>query len=216
MLSALTACGKKKSEPAGDNVVKSATDKPADSGGTVESTTDKPTGSDDNAEDLPEPAEDMGSSGSNQLAEDLEAFLPFEEGELIIELPEGWEEDEINDDTIKQYSYTESFGASVFLVKYNVPGGIKDARSLAKHFMDEFNEKDNYTKFYSLTDINIGSFKGARLDGELIFDEDLKETLVHIYFQKNNNIYEISTSCDAEDEEAKDILESFFESVEIR
>jgi len=205
LLSALTACGKKKSEPARDDVINSTTDKPTDS-----------TGSDDNAEDLPEPAEDTGSSGSDQSAEDLEAFLPIEEGELIIELPENWEEDETNDDTIKQYSYTQSFGASVFLVKYNASSGIKDARSLAKHFMDEFNEKDNYTKFYSLTDINIGSFKGARLDGELIFGEDLKETLIHIYFNKGNNIYEISTSYDAEDEEAKDVLESFFESVEIR
>jgi len=165
LLSALTACGKKKSEPARDDVVKSTTDKPADSGSTVESTTNKPADStipDNNTEDLPEPAEDLGSSGSDQQYE--EAFLPIEEGELIIELPEDWVEEETNDDMIKQYSYEQLFVATVYLLKYNPPSGIKDARGLAKHIMDEFNEKDTYTKFHSLTDINIGNFKGARLD----------------------------------------------------
>jgi len=45
---------------------------------------------------------------------------------------------------------------------------------------------------------------------------DMKETLVYIYFKKGNNLYEISTSYDPEDEEVKDILESFFELVVIR
>lgn len=194
LLSSLGACGKKKSKSVQDDIVDSAIDEAADLIGLDEDTKDF----------IKEAAENTDASSQQPVEADIE---------IIVDLPEGWEEKEAGANTIKEY---EKGTTMVTIMKPWVPGGVNDPKGVAEAEKEVLAESFEGAKISDIEDFSIGGLDGARMDIDLTIGGTIKQTQVYVYFKKGNDFYKIMGAYFSNDEEAKSDLFSFLELIEIK
>lgn len=192
LLPSLTACGKKKSKSAQDDIIDSAIDEAADL-----------IGLDDDVKDMIKSSE-VDTSDQQPVEADIE---------IIVDLPEGWEEKEAGANTIKEY---EKGTTMVTIMKPWVPGGVNDPKGVAEAEKEVLAESFEGAKISDIEDFSIGGLDGARMDIDLTIGGTIKQTQVYVYFKKGNDFYKIMGAYFSNDEEAKNDLFSFLELIEIK
>jgi hypothetical protein len=192
LLPSLTACGKKKSKSAQDDIIDSAIDEAADL-----------IGLDDDVKDMIKSSE-VDTSDQQPVEADIE---------IIVDLPEGWEEKEAGANTIKEY---EKGTTMVTIMKPWVPGGVNDPKGVAEAEKEVLAESFEGAKISDIEDFSIGGLDGARMDIDLTIGGTIKQTQVYVYFKKGNDFYKIMGAYFSNDEEAKSDLFSFLELIEIK
>ncbi len=192
LLPSLTACGKKKSKSAQDDIIDSAIDEAADL-----------IGLDDDVKDMIKSSE-VDTSDQQPVEADIE---------IIVDLPEGWEEKEAGANTIKEY---EKGTTMVTIMKPWVPGGVNDPKGVAEAEKEVLAESFEGAKISDIEDFSIGGLDGARMDIDKTIGGTIKQTQVYVYFKKGNDFYKIMGAYFSNDEEAKSDLFSFLELIEIK
>ena len=192
LLPSLTACGKKKSKSAQDDIIDSAIDEAADL-----------IGLDDDVKDMIKSSE-VDTSDQQPVEADIE---------ITVDLPEGWEEKEAGANTIKEY---EKGTTMVTIMKPWVPGGVNDPKGVAEAEKEVLAESFEGAKISDIEDFSIGGLDGARMDIDLTIGGTIKQTQVYVYFKKGNDFYKIMGAYFSNDEEAKSDLFSFLELIEIK
>lgn len=192
LLPSLTACGKKKSKSAQDDIIDSAIDEAADL-----------IGLDDDVKDMIKSSE-VDTSDQQPVEADIE---------IIVDLPEGWEEKEAGANTIKEY---EKGTTMVTIMKPWVPGGVNDPKGVAEAEKEVLAESFEGAKISDIEDFSIGGLDGARMDIDLTIGGTIKQTQVYVYFKKGNDFYKIMGAYFSNDEEAKSDLFSFLDLIEIK
>lgn len=192
LLPSLTACGKKKSKSAQDDIIDSAIDEAADL-----------IGLDDDVKDMIKSSE-VDTSDQQPVEADIE---------IIVDLPEGWEEKEAGANTIKEY---EKGTTMVTIMKPWVPSGVNDPKGVAEAEKEVLAESFEGAKISDIEDFSIGGLDGARMDIDLTIGGTIKQTQVYVYFKKGNDFYKIMGAYFSNDEEAKSDLFSFLELIEIK
>ena len=192
LLPSLTACGKKKSKSAQDDIIDSAIDEAADL-----------IGLDDDVKDMIKSSE-VDTSDQQPVEADIE---------IIVDLPEGWEEKEAGANTIKEY---EKGTTMVTIMKPWVPGGVNDPKGVAEAEKEVLAESFEGATISDIEDFSIGGLDGARMDIDLTIGGTIKQTQVYVYFKKGNDFYKIMGAYFSNDEEAKSDLFSFLELIEIK
>jgi hypothetical protein len=192
LLPSLTACGKKKSKSAQDDIIDSAIDEAADL-----------IGLDDDVKDMIKSSE-VDTSDQQPVEADIE---------IIVDLPEGWEEKEAGANTIKEY---EKGTTIVTIMKPWVPSGVNDPKGVAEAEKEVLAESFEGAKISDIEDFSIGGLDGARMDIDLTIGGTIKQTQVYVYFKKGNDFYKIMGAYFSNDEEAKSDLFSFLELIEIK
>lgn len=192
LLPSLTACGKKKSKSAQDDIIDSAIDEAADL-----------IGLDDDVKDMIKSSE-VDTSDQQPVEADIE---------IIVDLPEGWEEKEAGANTIKEY---EKGTTMVTIMKPWVPGGVNDPKGVAEAEKEVLAESFEGAKISDIEDFSIGGLDGARMDIDLTIGGTIKQTQVYVYFKKGNDFYKIMGAYFSNDEEAKNDLFSFLDLIEIK
>lgn len=192
LLPSLTACGKKKSKSAQDDIIDSAIDEAADL-----------IGLDDDVKDMIKSSE-VDTSDQQPVEADIE---------IIVDLPEGWEEKEAGANTIKEY---EKGTTIVTIMKPWVPSGVNDPKGVAEAEKEVLAESFEGAKISDIEDFSIGGLDGARMDIDLTIGGTIKQTQVYVYFKKGNDFYKIMGAYFSNDEEAKNDLFSFLDLIEIK
>ncbi|NLV62558.1 MAG: hypothetical protein GXY12_04065 [Clostridiaceae bacterium] len=192
LLPSLTACGKKKSKSAQDDIIDSAIDEAADL-----------IGLDDDVKDMIKSSE-VDTSDQQPVEADIE---------IIVDLPEGWEEKEAGANTIKEY---EKGTTMVTIMKPWVPGGVNDPKGVAEAEKEVLAESFEGATISDIEDFSIGGLDGARMDIDLTIGGTIKQTQVYVYFKKGNDFYKIMGAYFSNDEEAKSDLFSFLDLIEIK
>ena len=192
LLPSLTACGKKKSKSAQDDIIDSAIDEAADL-----------IGLDDDVKDMIKSSE-VDTSDQQPVEADIE---------IIVDLPEGWEEKEAGANTIKEY---EKGTTMVTIMKPWVPGGVNDPKGVAEAEKEVLAESFEGAKISDIEDFSIGGLDGARMDIDLTIGGTIKQTQVYVYFKKGNDFYKIMGAYFSSDEEAKNDVISFLGLIEIK
>lgn len=192
LLPSLTACGKKKSKSAQDDIIDSAIDEAADL-----------IGLDDDVKDMIKSSE-VDTSDQQPVEADIE---------IIVDLPEGWEEKEAGANTIKEY---EKGTTMVTIMKPWVPSGVNDPKGVAEAEKEVLAESFEGAKISDIEDFSIGGLDGARMDIDLTIGGTIKQTQVYVYFKKGNDFYKIMGAYFSNDEEAKSDLFSFLDLIEIK
>jgi hypothetical protein len=192
LFSSLTACGKKKSKSAQDDIIDSAIDEAADL-----------IGLDDDVKDMIKSSE-VDTSDQQPVEADIE---------IIVDLPEGWEEKEAGANTIKEY---EKGTTIVTIMKPWVPSGVNDPKGVAEAEKEVLAESFEGAKISDIEDFSIGGLDGARMDIDLTIGGTIKQTQVYVYFKKGNDFYKIMGAYFSNDEEAKNDLFSFLDLIEIK
>ncbi|MDI9482099.1 MAG: hypothetical protein QM315_02820 [Bacillota bacterium] len=192
LLPSLTACGKKKSKSAQDDIIDSAIDEAADL-----------IGLDDDVKDMIKSSE-VDTSDQQPVEADIE---------IIVDLPEGWEEKEAGANTIKEY---EKGTTMVTIMKPWVPSGVNDPKGVAEAEKEVLAESFEGATISDIEDFSIGGLDGARMDIDLTIGGTIKQTQVYVYFKKGNDFYKIMGAYFSNDEEAKSDLFSFLELIEIK
>ena len=185
LLPSLTACGKKKSKSAQDDIIDSAIDEAADL-----------IGLDDDVKDMIKSSE-VDTSDQQPVEADIE---------IIVDLPEGWEEKEAGANTIKEY---EKGTTMVTIMKPWVPSGVNDPKGVAEAEKEVLAESFEGAKISDIEDFSIGGLDGARMDIDLTIGGTIKQTQVYVYFKKGNDFYKIMGAYFSSDEEAKNDVISF-------
>lgn len=192
LLPSLTACGKKKSKSAQDDIIDSAIDEAADL-----------IGLDDDVKDMIKSSE-VDTSDQQPVEADIE---------IIVDLPEGWEEKEAGANTIKEY---EKGTTMVTIMKPWVPSGVNDPKGVAEAEKEVLAESFEGAKISDIEDFSIGGLDGARMDIDLTIGGTIKQTQVYVYFKKGNDFYKIMGAYFSNDEEAKNDVISFLGLIEIK
>lgn len=192
LLPSLTACGKKKSKSAQDDIIDSAIDEAADL-----------IGLDDDVKDMIKSSE-VDTSDQQPVEADIE---------IIVDLPEGWEEKEAGANTIKEY---EKGTTIVTIMKPWVPSGVNDPKGVAEAEKEVLAESFEGAKISDIEDFSIGGLDGARMDIDLTIGGTIKQTQVYVYFKKGNDFYKIMGAYFSNDEEAKSDVISFLGLIEIK
>ncbi len=192
LLPSLTACGKKKSKSAQDDIIDSAIDEAADL-----------IGLDDDVKDMIKSSE-VDTSDQQPVEADIE---------IIVDLPEGWEEKEAGANTIKEY---EKGTTIVTIMKPWVPSGVNDPKGVAEAEKEVLAESFEGAKISDIEDFSIGGLDGARMDIDLTIGGTIKQTQVYVYFKKGNDFYKIMGAYFSSDEEAKNDVISFLGLIEIK
>jgi hypothetical protein len=192
LLPSLTACGKKKSKSAQDDIIDSAIDEAADL-----------IGLDDDVKDMIKSSE-VDTSDQQPVEADIE---------ITVDLPEGWEEKEAGANTIKEY---EKGTTIVTIMKPWVPSGVNDPKGVAEAEKEVLAESFEGAKISDIEDFSIGGLDGARMDIDLTIGGTIKQTQVYVYFKKGNDFYKIMGAYFSNDEEAKSDLFSFLDLIEIK
>ncbi len=192
LLPSLTACGKKKSKSAQDDIIDSAIDEAADL-----------IGLDDDVKDMIKSSE-VDTSDQQPVEADIE---------IIVDLPEGWEEKEAGANTIKEY---EKGTTMVTIMKPWVPSGVNDPKGVAEAEKEVLAESFEGAKISDIEDFSIGGLDGARMDIDLTIGGTIKQTQVYVYFKKGNDFYKIMGAYFSSDEEAKNDVISFLGLIEIK
>lgn len=192
LLPSLTACGKKKSKSAQDDIIDSAIDEAADL-----------IGLDDDVKDMIKSSE-VDTSDQQPVEADIE---------IIVDLPEGWEEKEAGANTIKEY---EKGTTMVTIMKPWVPSGVNDPKGVAEAEKEVLAESFEGATISDIEDFSIGGLDGARMDIDLTIGGTIKQTQVYVYFKKGNDFYKIMGAYFSNDEEAKSDLFSFLDLIEIK
>lgn len=192
LFSSLTACGKKKSKSAQDDIIDSAIDEAADL-----------IGLDDDVKDMIKSSE-VDTSDQQPVEADIE---------ITVDLPEGWEEKEAGANTIKEY---EKGTTIVTIMKPWVPSGVNDPKGVAEAEKEVLAESFEGAKISDIEDFSIGGLDGARMDIDLTIGGTIKQTQVYVYFKKGNDFYKIMGAYFSSDEEAKNDVISFLGLIEIK
>lgn len=192
LLPSLTACGKKKSKSAQDDIIDSAIDEAADL-----------IGLDDDVKDMIKSSE-VDTSDQQPVEADIE---------IIVDLPEGWEEKEAGANTIKEY---EKGTTMVTIMKPWVPSGVNDPKGVAEAEKEVLAESFEGATITGIEDFSIGGLDGARMDIDLTIGGTIKQTQVYVYFKKGNDFYKIMGAYFSSDEEAKNDVISFLGLIEIK
>lgn len=192
LLPSLTACGKKKSKSAQDDIIDSAIDEAADL-----------IGLDDDVKDMIKSSE-VDTSDQQPVEADIE---------IIVDLPEGWEEKEAGANTIKEY---EKGTTMVTIMKPWVPSGVNDPKGVAEAEKEVLAESFEGATISDIEDFSIGGLDGARMDIDLTIGGTIKQTQVYVYFKKGNDFYKIMGAYFSSDEEAKNDVISFLGLIEIK